>query len=459
VFDRLNDGNNIKTVQENIKSWFKDIREPLNDRIIKFKCYDNKNSVYITVQKDDESDAIDLMVVWFISTEQVVVTSSLVIDKGGDITPFGIFEFVVGSVKSKYAKAKTYSIRNDICKSVIIKLNLVWNCINQITSASSDVWVEDSPHQWFELSYMSKLCNSFNKDELIVITDLLILSRSSSGEFQQLNRNSHGFPLDIIKEIKDVVNEEIPIVDLYTKEWEVIEKYGNKILRNNTIDLNEIIENQRYGNILKFPYQSINGVIDYLIVKPFMMENNRIIIMMKYDIDENHQGFISYDLLSTNSFRLDDIKIIRNDVQQTNYNKLSKSVQDIKDSIPSNFLDEETLIELIKKLLYLYIIIHDRPERMRIVRETITRNNKNSHTSHHSDIIIKRILKTAAGAKQHVQERSGSEIFKDYQYTIESWGRVGHYRSRNGKSFWVRETICKRHKEIKSNNNPIHIKL
>jgi hypothetical protein len=137
----------------------------------------------------------------------------------------------------------------------------------------------------------------------------------------------------------------------------------------------------------------------------------------------------------------------------------------IKDITPEGMLDIPSMMDLVITLCGMLLVIHDRPERTRMIKETKVRNTSNINKSSNPrqntkpDYAIRHILMTSNEAKSYIREaaKKGGTIKREYY--VDLWERRGFWRkNRNGSMVYIAPTICNRHLEL-SKNKEVHIKL
>lgn len=261
--------------------------------------------------------------------------------------------------------------------------------------------------------------------------------------------------------------DSLPLLDFGTREFNWIYKYCkdheyNITAQNRFVDLSDILINQRYG--LQFRI-----CCDYDNQETFEAG-----IMVKYDIDTDDLRFfivnenrdkhfvtiLIVDYSSASHFNTGNFTSISelHIVGSSLGGKLPANMEEACKITPLSYINLEGIIKIIINIVQVLIVIHDRPERNRMITEEHPRqtNQSSKANADKPNYVIRRIIKTTYQANKYMKEKS-LHGDKDVRYTIEQWERCGHYRTyKNGKRIWIEETTCHRHKELSA---PIEIRI
>lgn len=261
--------------------------------------------------------------------------------------------------------------------------------------------------------------------------------------------------------------KEVPEVAFSEKEWKFIDSY---IEKNNYLGLNEMnlkpfVTYPRYGHMYRMTVELNEGGADtkelFFVIKP---HDNDMDIYVIDRVTPNTSAYLRIKCRDIETFEIgkcfDDVEIA---ITNTDMLKAPKSIDEIDTRI-IHFNKEFTyaFVTMIHNLLSMLIVMHDRPQRSRMVRcntpmrKSSTSNKKRTEPEYHSV----RLLKSVSDAKKLVQNSSdGPRSRADAVYTIEEWERVGHYRTlKSGKTVWIDATTCKRHLPL-NETKEIKIKL
>lgn len=269
----------------------------------------------------------------------------------------------------------------------------------------------------------------------------------------------------------DVINEALfenstipPLVDLNKKEYKFIENYISKKgylgTGDSIVNMIEILDHPRYGRTLRhsLPYADIATTFT------MSKENDLLRIYFIYRKDENMFCYVSADFNNLKYFNYNDnILQIKLEFVVKEIDKLPNELGSIIDIIPIEFMNSDKIVSMIYDLLSLYIILHDRPERMKVIKETKKvvediKDTKNKSVMKDKEYVINRILKSSKDAKEYIEKITKTLSCGDREYVLEEWDRIGHYRKlKNGKTVWIEATTCKR--RLPLTEKEIHIKL
>lgn len=331
---------------------------------------------------------------------------------------------------------------------------------NDIESVNSLIHIDS------EMYFMRRLMKSYESISNGVFVNVKIWRN-------EFDISCNEYCIDALRNIDniDVINKALfgnetipPLVDLSKKEYKFIERYISKkgVLGtdDNIIDMTEILKHPRYGSVLRHS-------LSHDIVTTFVMdvESDVLRIYFIYHINENMICYISTDFINLKTFNYNDnVFQIKLEFVIKNIDELPNNLGVIIDGIPKEFMDSKQIISMIYDLLSLYIVFHDRPERMKVIKETkkvteFIRNAKNKPTAvKEKEFVINRILKPTKDAKEYISKVTKTSTSADREYVLEEWNRIGHYRKiKNGSTIWIEATTCKR--RLPLTEKEIHIKL
>lgn len=256
-----------------------------------------------------------------------------------------------------------------------------------------------------------------------------------------------------------------PKIDFDTKEWKFIDGYckRNNLLQNDPIDLNPYFCNPRYGNVYTLNAHTEYNIDDSLVIAYTISDTN-----MRLFITETINEFTSIvliaDFININRFNMDCIRKIRKCVLYTNFDHMFASVDDLINVSPLLQADIDNTTGLIREILKFFIVMHDRPERSRMIKgikhTTIPNTNKKKNGDKcETTEVVWRVLKPVKAAKEYVQSMSIGAP-RNIEYTLEEWSREGHPRRlKSGKVIWIEPTTCRRRDDLLKKDKDIKIKL
>lgn len=258
----------------------------------------------------------------------------------------------------------------------------------------------------------------------------------------------------------------LPIVDFSEKEWKFIYRYMKGKIDNegHTVSTNiiPVLQDQRYGRYLKVKCIYPDDRATDLIITYSMNidgENPSCRFIMIHIIDDMNVVYQTVDFVNIDKFNMFnslvgmECRLSKYDVDNLN---LPTSINEANEIIPRCFRDRELLYDLVMDILFIFTIIHDRPQRYRIVREEnqakaparVNGQSPNETSNTSGDEVISRILLPMHVAKEYIYERNNSSV--ERCYIIESWERRGHWRRKpnSEEKIWIEETSCKRKKPL-----------
>ena len=301
--------------------------------------------------------------------------------------------------------------------------------------------IEAPKHIDSELHIMQKMMTETKMQKIINI-------------FEWKNPSCESF-LDMFEEktLKKILSKEeiiVPVLDLNEKEWRSINKWVDKKLESGGFDLKKVLNEQPYGEIFqtKIPIGNYreNDVT-------FMYINAEIpLLFINYKIDEysDMKVIIQIDLNNHNG-----VNLIRSDyLIHSAPKQLIPTYEELFETIPVAFLTIKNVKLLYELFMNFFIISHFQPERNRMISESKTEiKRKRSHKKgvykdQEVQSVVRRILKPAKAAKEYIKTMN-SDSTRIFEYTLESWKRVGHIRRyKSGKEVWIEPTVCKRQQPL-----------
>ena len=301
----------------------------------------------------------------------------------------------------------------------------------------------------------------------------------SDHRFSKLKSSTDAFKILIGEDIK------CPKVDFNEKEWKFIDKYVHqkgivpRINEGNPTPVNfaDVLSHPKYGKTLEFMYNDKSSGEKYPI--KFTYEYDAKLDICRFyiiylGIDE-FTPFITVDYTNISAMLLiDGLAEIDTNISLTKFDDIPSSNEDIMNVIPKPFKTNDGIMIILWHILGTLLVIHDRPNRHKMVRIEQSSSSKSKGSSNSSnsksksernkdDVLISRILMPSKEAKEYVRimtsSSSGESGESHRNYVIESWERAGHYRRlpNSDKQIWIEETTCRRHKPL--SDKEVHIKL
>lgn len=350
----------------------------------------------------------------------------------------------------------------DIHTTDFTTVNLIHECLRCMMEESI---IENDVYKASEMYFVQRIIRSLKRefwpidirnwicnDRIPYTND--DLSRETLNTVNMLtNQNYNKFPLI------DLNSREMKFIMEYLTTQEYVSSDGNKV-----INLLPYLTNIPYSNTFRYPITCEDGTI-VEIIGAFILDDvtNSLRMIIMQDIKMKDMiVFSTMDYKNIEEFNHTTSCVAANTtVLLKNFNIMPSSLSELENIIPKLFIDVGAIDKIIYNLIATYVVLHDRPDRTRMISCTthtakgVSKGKK--EYKHQSDIVIARILKSTRDAKKYVA-RMNAEGNGIREYTLESWNRKGYYRrSRDGNSIWVPPTTCHRHLPL--TEKEIHIKL
>lgn len=273
---------------------------------------------------------------------------------------------------------------------------------------------------------------------------------------------SHMCEADVLNKYITEPNTENPLIDFNRREMSYIIKYcedAGYMVKDGGInfDLSQYIKESPYGDTFRFkiPNSEEEITTSCLIDK----ERDLLRIFVTYQLDDNII-FAYIDIKNVTNFNINNSYVSFNSsILFKDVSNIVSSKSDILEVIPDMFKYPGLLADVAQMVIETFIIIHDKPERSRMIRcaEQINNRTSSHNQRNNSNILVTRILKTKKDAKEYV-EKMNSSGYIDREYILESWKRKGYYRRNNsGEKVWIPPTTCRRHLPL--TEKEVHIRL
>lgn len=269
-----------------------------------------------------------------------------------------------------------------------------------------------------------------------------------------------------------------PVVDFSKREWNFITKYMESKLVDNEndslfINISNALKETRYGNTLKIAFRDDKLGLDFDCITSieYLEETDQCTFYIVYFINDDISIYSTIVYSNMKHFNPSENLVSINTDICLNYlndsiSSIPSNIEEIESNSPSIFFDTDEMMNIIASLISVHVVIFDRPERSRMIKEVrknISHNtdtrNKNKKVSNNSNVITTHILLPVNDAKKYLKEaaESNGEVYREY--VVESWKRKGYYRRKPGsdEKIFIKPTTCKRHMEL--TKKEIHVKL
>lgn len=329
-------------------------------------------------------------------------------------------------------------------------------------------------HSPFELSVFNRIKNH------ILAKSKIYMYMVTSWMNSEYHSNSIRTKIGVIDRM-DIVSKfitpkyDVPLVDFNEKEMKFTLKYVNSLKPfggEKDVDLVDVFENPKYGKELIFPVRNddtechINTMYDY------SRKEDDLKFMMLITSERYLKIYAEVKFRNISNFNFHDDTIMFQGciVFEDTETRFPSSMEEFKEMIPTEILRYDNFLPMVLGFLAVYVIIHLRPERSRVIRETtkitpaydsIASTNikkQRRHETPKEQFLVRRILKDVKAAKEYIA-KVASEESSNREYTIENWERVGHWRRKphSDEKIWIKPTRCHRHLEL--SDKEVHLKL
>jgi hypothetical protein len=276
------------------------------------------------------------------------------------------------------------------------------------------------------------------------------------------------FPKVIMGNEKD--GNIIPIVDLSKREWKFINEYlEDKYEKDEAVDLGNALIEKRFGIDKTLKVNVFKGTEEPSIFHfEYDQDSDCCEFYIKHDVNHDMSIIALLRFVNLHDFKVANISLIDTYIHLKNpRDNFPAGICEVMDFIPKGIFDLPGIIETIMSLCAMLLVLHDRPERSKMIKETKLKQPTNTHaTSSKSRVqnnkpeyAIRHILMTSNEAKSYIREATKKGGIIKREYYVDSWERRGFWRkNRNGTMVYIGPTICNRHLEL-SKNKEVHIKL
>lgn len=269
-----------------------------------------------------------------------------------------------------------------------------------------------------------------------------------------------------------------PIISFNQKEQDYITKYVDRCVLHEDgayPKLANYFQYLRYGPYMQFqpaccPEVTIVATVDGEILPNYLqisfvesLQNDWVILIYQFNI-HGEQGKLLDQIASTTIF-------FHSNNPNRNPGKAGL--------YQSCLFQEELRNQILKEYIHDMIIIHDHPERSKVIRISEVISDENSSGKELNEKpngrlsrkrqqqnrderinthLISRVLKPTAEAKRYMASIGSQLDRSDAKYMVAEWERCGHWRmSPKGHKVWIEPTTCHRRKPMVPER--FHIKL
>lgn len=271
--------------------------------------------------------------------------------------------------------------------------------------------------------------------------------------------------------ILNPLDESIPLLDLTDYEMRYITQYGDKLRVDpndqdhyRTINLLDYLYQPRYGATLRWELPDAAGNRLYMCTTSYHIfpAKDYIRFYIVYHHSAEVVTYLQIDFDNIKHFDpVDSLVNVGCDILQRDSTKLIETWDKLKECIPDFMQNFNLIIAIIMDLIYTHIVIHDRPQRTRMVRYTPRERSEGvKHYREDPPFIVRRILKPIKEVKRLIQQsQQDNPELRNVEYTLEEWPRIGHWRRlpNSEEQIWIEPTICHRHLPL--SDKEIHLKL
>lgn len=450
----------IKRLKVSVSKFANKTFEPL----MRFHISSKKKSMFIDIV--NFTDRLVLNSVIFDNKSNSSIIYTWKIEKGSN----NIILHQVSVIGSKeYADEKLYGMTNDQDMIFIGCINDIGDTLEamRLIRADPDASVKSMTSVGFKRSSIEWgiFSKAIRKIFSIGSTALFEVGGVSNSGITTLNVFGSDEECNLLNDVVEYINDnrtDAPTILCSRKEWNYIVKYGGDrglfLPDDRPVHLSSALKNPRFGWSFKMDAKSFAE-------NPEDVKNIEVFMSYTYDEEEDSAKFvidisdsvidyiINIDCDNMDEFCVESC-ITRlwsmMTFEATKYNTTPNGLSDMSKRIPIN---ESVGIRYLEMFLSFLLITHDRPERMKSVREESRENTeerKNTDRTKQEPVkptyVVRHILMPAASAKKYVSKMSSD---KSRTYTVESWKRSGHWRTyKSGKTVWISESECTRHLEI-----------
>lgn len=474
----IDETNNLEINSQRIVDLLRSIRNNFEDKVINgfFKIYSDNYSAYFHIHDRIVNEKLEtnFMIIRFDGKHKVCIIDVLAVINDGNPEIRGYYSNPLYiSTKDMNVEQLVNSelgyLSRDLLSIIDItyeSLSIICNNTDYMTNINESDIYDHPEHSKIEISIINKLISSRGEeesDEKYFKYNIRSLTLDKDNEENPFTEyfDSLGYNEVLLK------NNECPLVDFTEKEWKFIKKYiEEKGLGENNFNILEILETPRYGIEMKFP-SIFDDEILFNVSYQLNKNLNSVRFNILYSANDKIDIVISIDFENLSDFNV--IKsIISIDINAFFKGELSiRNLDELKSMIPLELSDMESLLSQLIYIIGTYVVLYDRPQRSRVIRETtkvsqvINKTNKKKEgrkNKTEENYIIRRILKGTKEAKEYISKMSTTEG-SNREYTLEEWERIGYWRKKpnSTEKIWIEPTKCHRHLPL--SDKELHIRL
>lgn len=298
----------------------------------------------------------------------------------------------------------------------------------------------------------------------------------NSDEYKCLEVRYYGQDVNDVVPNKFYTNfstDNVPKIDFTQKELNFSSNYTTKTSLfggEKKVNFHEILTDQRWGKRFLLPIKNIipDTTIDIILNYNYFED----IDIVDFTIGIPYKGYmaaISCVFKNIKKFEFTDSFLALRlyvSFNQLDSITLPSDVPGYEGLIPEKLLDEKFVMSMIADIIGIYVVLHDRPDRSKMIKETRrvvtkpqSKNKTRGKQKPEQEYVVRRILKPVKEAKEYIAQMSLEE-HRDAEYTMESWPRKEHQRRKPGTEnefITIKATTCHRHKELSTKE--VHLKL
>lgn len=415
---------------------------------------------------------------------QVSESAIIVIDKNEMFVGIDMIYAKKPYLAKKYID-RIYGIGTQVCKEgrdipvivFMIRMMYIFGKICERALSLEKFKFGLSESSQFELSWIHQILASRTKptDQSVIIKIPIICDNKAIGDINRLEpdeikkivertytedfltRYFHGDADSLSKYFYEFANHKDDFTEFeldgpdFKKILNYVEK--NYIKMNKSINFKEVLDNQRYGQKIKLNLFEKDD--EYLYIIPEFDTNTNKLYFHLYFMNKNYNFMFVAVFSNADKFffggltPLDHVEMFvaidRNAV-------LVPSRKELNDILPPKMDEASTIVSIISMILSLYIITHDRPERLCTARKEYMPIHKNNvpKLKYDSKYVIKHIVAYKSTIMKKIKDKPTTSGFeRQVEYVMENWDRIGHLRTyKSGKSVWINPVTCHRHKDL-----------
>lgn len=424
-------------------------------RSIHFWTHDPYGSINFVELNEDHNKILNAMMLSLDGSTKLVTLDTFVI-VGKEVAAIGKHGFMYTDGRpvpvSTITIETTAVNKNSLAASLIFRLAAM---IHELDAYLKDPYQGEFHFTTAETELISAIARTADEYGPL-ITSVPIVRNTMTDLFFERHIGVETNVLDAVK-IQDLLDaKKIPILHLSNKEWMALDEMmeDNGYLHNDGLvgyNMIPVATNPRYGPMMIYPVDDINGEKRELIIRLAMIGDDKnkamyitafektehikkcnLVYTMIFDHPESvynmssmSSAYISYyqDVLAMDTdLTKEPLKILRTDTRDPLFN-------------------DDRMREIIRTFLAVYIMMDKRPTIFATNEPRDTRNYSPSNGP--TDHVTIRLMYHKSIKREPQYHRQNVE------YVMESWHRSGYWRRcKHGGKCWVPPTTCYRHNKL-----------